>query len=218
MEHATLQFHEHPAFKHFIDLTGKVFGRLTVLGYAGKKKKHGRWFCQCECGTVTDVIGSCLRGGNTGSCGCLQRDIATLHGETCGGNKTSLEYTSYTSAKYRCTNPNNERYEDYGGRGIEFRFASFEQFLGCVGRRPTPDHSLDRYPDVNGHYEPGNVRWATRTEQQNNRRTNHSLEFRGETRTIAEWSRLIGMRFNTLATRIKRGWTVERALTEGVHS
>ena len=80
------------------------------------------------------------------------------------------EYRSYNSAKNRCTNPNNAAYKNYGGRGIEFRFRSFDEFLRCLGRRPTLEYTLDRYPDNNGHYEVGNVRWCTRKEQAQNRR------------------------------------------------
>ena len=80
------------------------------------------------------------------------------------------EYSIYRKAKSRCTNRNAECWKDYGGRGIEFRFTSFEEFYKHLGPRPTPAHSLDRYPNNDGHYEPGNVRWATPAEQSANRR------------------------------------------------
>jgi hypothetical protein len=85
------------------------------------------------------------------------------------GDSDSPEYRTYYGAKARCTNPNGPGWEYYGGRGIEFRFTSYEQFLAELGRKPGPEYSLDRI-DVNGHYEPGNVRWAAPTEQVHNRR------------------------------------------------
>jgi hypothetical protein len=85
------------------------------------------------------------------------------------GVSNETEYRSYSAARSRCTNQNGDAWENYGGRGIEFRFKSYEEFLAEVGRKPGPEYSLDRI-DVNGHYEPGNVRWATPTEQVHNRR------------------------------------------------
>ncbi len=169
----TLIFVPHPSDYRFIDRTGLVFTRLTVLGFAGKK----HWFCECQCGVVKRVgIGSLLDGG-TKSCGCWSVDMVRLsntkHGAAAGGKQT-VEYEAYHSAKKRCENPKAIAYERYGGRGIEFRFTSFEEFLTEIGPRTSPKHSLDRRNN-NGHYEKGNVRWATRTEQQNNRRNNKSL-------------------------------------------
>ena len=90
------------------------------------------------------------------------------HGDFVGHRRqTTPEYNSYFGAKQRCQYKNHIGYARYGGRGIEFRFASFAQFLEEVGRKPTPEHSLDRI-DNDGHYEPGNVRWATRIEQMRN--------------------------------------------------
>jgi len=85
------------------------------------------------------------------------------------GMSFSPEYHAYQMAKYRCTNPESECWKDYGARGIRFRFTSFAQWFAELGLRPTQQHSVDR-KDVNGHYAPGNVRWATRTEQELNKR------------------------------------------------
>jgi hypothetical protein len=79
------------------------------------------------------------------------------------------EFRSYINAKKRCTNPNFCRYDRYGGRGIKFLFTSFEQFFAELGLKPTPQHSVDRFPNCDGNYEPGNVRWATKKEQQKNK-------------------------------------------------
>lgn len=80
------------------------------------------------------------------------------------------EYRAYQGARQRCTNPKSASYEYYGGRGIQFKFQSFEEFFAHVGKRPSPQHSMDRYPNKNGHYKKGNVRWATRQQQIHNRR------------------------------------------------
>jgi len=92
----------------------------------------------------------------------------TIHGAVVG-NCATREYAAYCAAKTRCTNPTGPKWADYGGRGIEFRFTSFEQWIAELGPRPTPKHSVDRIR-VNGHYEPGNVKWSTAVEQNANRR------------------------------------------------
>jgi hypothetical protein len=115
----------------------------------------------------------------------------------------------------RCTDPTHKSFKDYGGRGIKVceRWLKFENFLADVGLRPSPLHSIDRFPNNNGNYEPGNVRWATDTEQQNNRRNNRLVEWNGETHTIAEWAALRGLNHGALLKRIDAGWDPERAMT-----
>lgn len=114
----------------------------------------------------------------------------------------------------RCANPRRVEYARYGGRGIRVckRWrASFAAFLEDVGQRPDGG-TLERI-DNDGHYEPGNVVWATRTEQANNRRSNRRITFSGETRTLIQWARLTGIGYNTIKERLNRGWTPEKALT-----
>jgi hypothetical protein len=173
-----LQTREKSSRKHapnFRDLAGRVFGQLRVSRQAGRTKQRTvLWHYRCKCGQRVVVRSNHLRSGQTKSCGCLRlealRQSKITHGQAAGNQ--SPEYRAYCNAKTRCTNPRCHNFNNYGGRGIEFRFASFEDFLAAVGKRPSPRHSLDRYPDNDGHYEAGNVRWATASEQrQNQRRT-----------------------------------------------
>lgn len=160
-------------------MLGQSFGRLTVIASAPNAlgSAYLRWLCSCSCGNEKIVPGYVLRSGGSRSCGCLARESSRstikLAQASCKthGLSASPEYNSYLNAQSRCENKGNAGYLNYGGRGIEFRFRSFEEFIAEVGPRPAPkkSYSLDRI-DNDGHYEPGNVRWATRKEQNANRR------------------------------------------------
>ena len=162
-----------------IDLTGRVFGNLTVLGLADKRRGQDRcWRCACSCGNMVVVVRSELKTGDTKSCGCLRKETAhlqgkknTKHGCAREGLEPS-EYRSWVEMRRRCTNRNSIGYRYYGGRGIAVceRWSSFENFLADMGKKPTPRHSIDRYPNNDGNYEPGNCRWATAKQQASNRR------------------------------------------------
>jgi hypothetical protein len=118
--------------------------------------------------------------------------------------------------KDRCYRTTARYYEDYGGRGISVFpewIDSFSAFLTHVGKRPSPRHSLDRYPNNDGNYEPGNVRWATKAEQAANRRSNVSITLNGVTRIMSEWSRMTGIPASRIARRLRDGWSVERTLS-----
>jgi hypothetical protein len=119
--------------------------------------------------------------------------------------------------RQRCENPNNDRFAAYGGRGIRVceRWQTFENFFSDMGARPAGT-SIDRYPDKNGNYEPGNCRWASPREQQNNRRVNHLITWQGETLTVTEMARKLGINKGTFLARVRRGWTVERAILQSV--
>lgn len=132
------------------------------------------------------------------------------------GMKTSPEYSTRSHMIQRCNNPNDKNYDSYGGRGIRVCqrwLDSFEDFYSDVGPKPSPLHSLDRWPDNNGNYEPGNVRWATYEQQMNNTRRNINLSVNGRTRTVAQWARKMGVDPFLIYTRLKSGLPVEYLLT-----
>lgn len=216
----------------FINYTGQRFGSLVVLGYAGKrligpkKQPHNFWHVECDCGTLKIVRGSEMKSGKVVSCGCRERAqqlaIATMnlrHGHGRVGRK-SATYGCWTNMLSRCNCPTNPAFDRYGGRGISVceRWQVYENFLADMGERPSRKHSLDRYPDNNGNYEPGNVRWATDVEQSHNKRNNKTLTHNGQTLCLSEWARRVGLNQQTLSARILAGWPAERALTTSAGS
>ena len=189
------------------NLLGQRFGRLLVIseagsGYQGKTK----WLCRCDCSVEKIVYGTSLKSGGTKSCGCLRREVTTTH-----GLYGTPGYNAWFDAKLRCTNPNHKHWVDYGGRGIEFRLPDVKTFSDHIGPRPSNKHSLDRI-DNDGHYEPGNIRWALRKIQNRNRRNNRLITYQNETLCVAEWSEKLGLKSQLIFSRLKRGWSVEKAL------
>lgn len=198
---------------NIIDLSGKKYNRLTVIKFDYRKGTDYFWICRCECGNVKSIKSNAFKSGGTKSCGCYSIEVRKLIGTTHGEANNSKEYRTWLAIKRRCLDKNDNRYNDYGGRGIQIceEWAySYQNFLLGVGRAPSKEHSIDRI-DVNGHYEPGNCRWATRIEQQNNMRSNRIITHDGESKTLAQWCRHLGLRYGTVSTRIKRGWEIKRA-------
>jgi hypothetical protein len=165
----------------FQDLTGQKFTRLLVIKSAKSIGNGTRWLCQCDCGSKKVIRDCHLRNGSTQSCGCWRRERATAanitHGATRHGQPIP-EWTTWASMNQRCENPKRKDFKNYGGRGItvceEWRH-SFPAFFAHIGPKPSPKHTLDRYPNNDGNYEPGNVRWATYSEQNRNKRRHHKL-------------------------------------------
>jgi len=151
-----------------IDLTGRIFGQMRVLGYSHKHGAYSCWLCECSCGTQKAVLSTALTQGYTKSCGCSKavflKSLAK-HGQ-CG----TPMYRAWAQMIQRCTNPDNRHFHNYGGRGITVcdEWKSFDRFKADMGERP-PGLSLDRI-DNNRGYSKENCRWATHSQQMRNRR------------------------------------------------
>lgn len=191
-----------------LKLSGLQFGKLTALRKDGKTKWGAiLWICECSCGKLCQVTGSRLVNGTTSSCGCWVKERATTHG-------LSQTYFERIRAKMisRCYNKSDKDYPNYGGRGIRVCcdwLSSLELFAKGVGQRPTEKHQLDRYPNNDGNYEPGNVRWATAKQQAWNRRTNATLALPEGRVRLLEYSGAVPS--NIIRVRVRSGWSVERA-------
>lgn len=153
-------------------MTGRKYGKLTVLKRADRLNGRIAWLCKCECGNENVVRGDDLRTGNTKTCGCS----SIVHGHNTTTRGRTPEHSSWGHMMQRCYNKNNNMYEFYGAKGVKVcdRWHEFKNFLDDMGEKPTSEHSIDRI-DVYGNYEPDNCRWATREQQDRNtrlRRTN----------------------------------------------
>lgn len=167
------------------DLTGQKFGRLTVTGRDPVNRRPVKWMCRCECGTEKSIYSDALKRGRSTSCGCYRKEAslavmlanraAFIGARLRHGMFDTPTHRSWNSMLQRCGNPNRDNYEFYGGRGICVcdRWKTFENFLADMGERPE-GCTLDRYPNNNGNYEPGNCRWATHAQQMKNRRVRGS--------------------------------------------
>lgn len=205
-----------------IDLTGRVFGRLTVVRLDRLVPGHAYWFCLCKCGAVKSIIGQCLKDGRAKSCGCLRKEITairhTTHGHTVNRGTTKT-YRCWYAMKDRCYNPNNTHYARYGGRGIAIcdRWrAAFQNFLDDMGESPN-GLSIERINN-DGNYEPCNCRWATMLEQSLNKKPHareRRIEFSGVSLSVRQWAKRIGTSHNTILRRLKK-LSIAEALTRPI--
>lgn len=193
---------------------GARYGRLVVERFLRVRRGLNLYSTLCDCGKTRVVDAWKLLHGEAISCGCLAREKNRARLTTHGRSRVSdPTYRSWYSMKSRCCNPTDRGYSDYGGRGIEVcgRWHRFENFLADMGERPAGT-SLDRFPDNNGNYEPGNCRWATPVQQHRNTRYNVNLTIDGKTRCVAEWSQISGIGATCIHLRLKRGWEASRAV------
>ena len=189
------------------------YGRLVVL------EEGSICLCQCDCGTVKRIKKKYLVRGSTRSCGCLRKERCKkeLPGLKHGMSKHP-DYWIWRGILTRCLNQNNESYKYYGERGIKIceRWMDFSNFIKDMGERQDLSLSIDRINN-DGDYEPRNCRWATLEEQNNNRRDTVLIEYNGETLSLTQWARKLGINKSTLKVRISRyGWSIHRAFTEPV--
>jgi hypothetical protein len=196
------------------DLATKKFGRLTIVKFSHKVKYTPMLQCICDCGNTTVVSKYAITHGLVRSCGCLKRETVGKNGfkfkhGVCSKPNYSPEYRTWIRMRERCNNKNKECYKDYGGRGIVVceRWNDFTLFLKDMGKKPSPKHTLDRFPNNNGNYEPDNCRWATWKEQQNNRRNTKWVEFNNIKIPFTVFVSTIGQTRNVIRYHLKSGKT-----------
>jgi len=209
-------------------IIGQQFSFWQVISEAPRRKlpsgKNVRMMlCRCKCGVEKEVFRTVITSGGSKSCGCKRGELfiksRTRHGHARKGAPTP-EYKAWEAMISRCENPTSCSYKWYGARGIKVCSQwreSFSAFLKDMGLRPSSEYSIDRFPDSNGNYEPGNCRWATVNEQNGNRRISVLITAYGVSRWAAEWSRITGIAAETIIRRIRvRGMSAEDALSKPV--
>lgn len=206
-----------------IDMTDKKINMLTVLHRAESVNGRTMWHCRCDCGRELDVWYAHLKKGQY-SCGCATARRISEKMTRHGGSDSRL-FGVWSKMKERCYRQNHKSYNDYGGRGIKVcdewldNYANFRDWAIQNGYNENAEFmkcTLDRI-DSNGNYEPDNCRWVDMKVQCNNRRNNRYLEYRGEKHTVAEWSDLLNIPYDTIFRRLELGWTDGQALSFEFH-
>lgn len=211
-----------------IDITNRIFGRLTAIRL-DRKERYGNtyihfWWCKCICGVEKAVRKQKLLNGETTSCGCYQREVATRDSTTHGLTGHPI-WNLHKDIKNRCYNPKVDCFPDYGGRGVEMcdewrhDFVSFYNW--CIANGWQKGLQIDK--DIKAKelgvdpllYSPERCQFVTPKKNSNSRRNNRLIEFNGVTKTIMEWSELVGVNRGTINSRLSRGWSVERAFKIG---
>lgn len=198
------------------NLIGLRFGRLVVLSKDNDNSQKRMWLCQCDCGNKKSVRVDHLKSGATTSCGCYNREIASKNNKRHGMSGTP-EHSAWYHLIQRCEKPTDSRFHCYGARGIKVceRWKGkngFANFIKDMGPRPGPEYSIDRINN-NDDYKPSNCKWSTRIEQANNKSINIVISYQGETKTLKEWSRVLGFDYKNVWERIKSlGWSFEKAI------
>lgn len=207
------------------EFVGKKFGRLTIISDNCMYDSQGnrisgasKFNCLCDCGTEGIYRSNFLLRGITTSCGCFKSEKTSFRSST-HGQTNSYFYEILRGIRRRCYDEKIKSYSDYGKRGIivcerwlEPNGQGLLNFIMDMGERPSPQYSIERI-DVNGNYEPENCKWATPKEQGNNKRNNNTITYKGETKTLTEWSEFFNIKRTTLSYRLKKGMDFEEAIS-----
>ena len=200
---------------HLVDLTGKTFNRLTVIRRVeNSKSKQTKWKCRCSCGNIVIVFASHIKDGHTKSCGCLNDELR-IERKTTHGLYYTPEWGIWNQMIQRCTNPKNQAFKDYGGRGItvcdKWR-NNFMTFSKDMGKRPSKNLTIERINNNKG-YSPDNCKWETRKKQANNTRGNQNITIQGWTLTMTQWAQFAGKVVGTVWSRLNvLNWPPEKAI------
>lgn len=199
---------------NFKDLTGQVFGKLTVLNFAYTKNNRSYWNCLCTCGNKCVVCGKYLINGDTKSCGCYKKE-RQVEANTKHNLKNKRVYNIWLGIKARCYNKNSDNFKYYGGRGIKICDEWLNNPVAFYNWSMENGYSekleIDRI-DNDKNYSPNNCRWTTRKNQNRNSSHNNFITYNGKTKCLTEWAEELGIKRTTLSGRINiYHWTIERA-------
>jgi len=173
---------------------GEKINKWTILGTG---KSGSFWLCRCECGKEQEMLHNSIRYGQSTQCHGCARGTSKFFFLAQYGSECFAERKAYRNARERCILPHHSSFQDYGERGIEFRFKSIFELLDDIGVKPSKKHSLDRINN-DGHYEIGNVKWSTRQEQIDNRRNTLKITYEGRTQSVSQWGRELRLEGNLL--------------------
>jgi len=198
-----------------LELIGRKFGMLTVISMS--HGESGRlWNCLCSCGKMKEkpLTGYELKSGKRNHCGC----VPLPNGMRTHGKCETKLYKVWCSMKHRCSNPKDRAYANYGGRGIGFcdQWVCFEPFYAwAISSGYHEGLTLERMNN-NGNYDPNNCAWIPKGDQSSNTRRCKQINFMGETLNLKEWSEKLSMSYSLLQSRLKHGWSFERAIQEPI--
>ena len=197
------------------DLRGRQFGNLTVIKVHGRDKwNKTMWICECSCGNTTIVSLSHIVSGHTTSCGCKKYRYTKTHGMA-----RTRQYIIWAGMIQRCENTKAEGYKNYGGRGINVceRWHEFELFWDDMKDSYADGLTIERVNNDDGYYKE-NCIWASRKEQNRNRRGNHHIERNGERKILTDWASELNIDPRKVCRRLKAGWSTEDALTRPIQT